>query len=416
MIWAVVVSSCHRQEDTVLDEGVAIKLPSLWKTAISDNGELAQVVVSGMIGYGSGNVVVGANKSNQRSLLSLKAQDGARNWEWSDLLFLTQSPIIKDPFYIRNNTFYIYNSLLFFPFSTNTYCVNLVDGTTQWKHKTNLGRFNIIGGIGERYFSSGNTYTVGDDERLYEGNVTSNTLESYLLVPAYNSIPNPFFNGYGYIKGILPFTNQADTLVSLLFTDPNPDTRFRSYSVTGLYNLSKQQWMYERKVLNPSLETGNITCSLLYDKKLYYASGLGLHCLDLLTGEPIWSVPFSNGFGFSGFIIADGRLLANCEDRYTYCLDPATGRQLWKEQSSGTCTPISYLNGVAYFAGGGDGKLHAIDAATGQHLWRVKSPDESVNSGAWFYGVCVAVPGKDGHKGRVVATTGLNAYGYEAIR
>lgn len=168
--------------------------------------------------------------------------------------------------------------------------------------------------------------------------------------------------------------------------------------------------------MNPSLETGNITFSLLYDTKLYYASGLGLPCFDVMTGEPIWSVPFREGFGFSGFIIADNKLIANCEDTYTYCLDPLTGRQLWKEKSSGTSTPISYLNGVVYFLGGGDGKLHAIDATTGKHLWRVKSPDEVVNSGAWFYGVCVAVAGKDGSKGRVVATTGLNAYGYEAIR
>ena len=135
-----------------------------------------------------------------------------------------------------------------------------------------------------------------------------------------------------------------------------------------------------------------------------------------MTGKPIWSVPFPEGFGPSSFIITDNKLIANCEDTYTYCLDPLTGRQLWKEKSSGTSTPISYLNGVVYFSGGGDGKLHALDATTGKHLWKLKSPDESVNSGAWFYGVCVAVPGKNGGKGRVVATTGLNAYGYEAIR
>ena len=99
-----------------------------------------------------------------------------------------------------------------------------------------------------------------------------------------------------------------------------------------------------------------------------------------------------------------------------YCLDPATGRQIWKEKSSGTSSPISYLNGVVYFLGGGDGKLHAIDANTGQHLWRLNSPDKAKDSGAFFYGVCVAVPGSGGSKGRVVAMTGLGAYGYEAIR
>ena len=149
---------------------------------------------------------------------------------------------------------------------------------------------------------------------------------------------------------------------------------------------------------------------------MYCATGRGLACYDPLTGEPIWSASFPQGFGSSGFIIADNKLIANCEDTFTYCLDPLTGRQLWQEKSSGTSTPISYLNGVVYFSGGGDGRLHAIDATTGKHLWRVKSPDEVVNPGAWFYGVCVAVAGKEGSKGRVIVTTGLNAYGYEAIR
>lgn len=396
--------------------GVVIKVPTLWKAAISNNGELAQVVVSGPISYDNGNVVVGANKSNQHALISLTVQNGTKNWEWNDLLSLVQDPTYKDPFYFRNGTSYLYHNLLYFPFATSSYCVNLSSGVTHWKHKTNLARFGVSGGIGNLYFCSGGTYGLGDNERLYVGNITADALESYLLTPTYNTIPNPFFNGFGMIRSILPFTVQSDTLINILFTDPNPDTRLRSYSVSSLYNLSKRQWIYERKVMNPSLETGSITTSLLFDAKLYYASGLGLHCNDLMTGEPIWSVPFSEGFGFSGFIIADNKLIANCEDTYTYCLDPTTGRQLWKEKSAGTCTPISYLNGIAYFSGGGDGKLHAIDATTGKHLWKLASPDLSVNSGAWFYGVCVAMPGKDGGKGRVVATTGLNAYGYEAIR
>jgi hypothetical protein len=57
-----------------------------------------------------------------------------------------------------------------------------------------------------------------------------------------------------------------------------------------------------------------------------------------------------------------------------------------------------------------------VDAQTGKHLLKVGSPDLGINSEAWFYGVCTAVPGKDGKKGVVVATTGLHAYGFEAIK
>jgi outer membrane protein assembly factor BamB len=114
--------------------------------------------------------------------------------------------------------------------------------------------------------------------------------------------------------------------------------------------------------------------------------------------------------------LQNNRLYAACEDRFLYCLDTNTGQVLWKEQNTGTCSPISYLNGVLYYLGGGDGKLHAVDANTGKHLWKLNSPDVTKNSGTFFYGVCAAVPGKNGQKGKVIGTTGLNAYCFEAIR
>ena len=78
---------------------------------------------------------------------------------------------------------------------------------------------------------------------------------------------------------------------------------------------------------------------------------------------------------------------------------------------------MSYLNGVIYFVGGGDGKLHAVEAATGKYLWRLESPDKAANKNAYFQSsLCAVVPGKNGAKGKVVVLTGLNAYCYEAER
>lgn len=118
----------------------------------------------------------------------------------------------------------------------------------------------------------------------------------------------------------------------------------------------------------------------------------------------------------SRMILADNKLFSACEDRILYCLDALTGKILWKEQNTGTCSELSYLNGVLYYLGGGDGLLHAVNADTGKHLWKVSSPDLKANNDAWFFGVCTAVPAKDGSKGVVVATTGLHAYAYEAIQ
>ena len=68
---------------------------------------------------------------------------------------------------------------------------------------------------------------------------------------------------------------------------------------------------------------------------------------------------------------------------------------------------VYYVGGMA---------LHAVEVATGKHLWRLKSPDVAVNRGAFFFGFCAAVLGKNGKKGRIIANTGLNVYCYEAAR
>ncbi|NJN28126.1 MAG: PQQ-binding-like beta-propeller repeat protein [Cyclobacteriaceae bacterium] len=137
-------------------------------------------------------------------------------------------------------------------------------------------------------------------------------------------------------------------------------------------------------------------------------------CINLTTGERIWSRSFKEGAPNS--IIADGILLSNNEDTYLYALDPDTGKELWKEKSSGTSSRMSYLNGVVYFTGGGDGLLHAVDVATGKHLWKLRSPDLDRNSGAWFKRRVSVIPGENGKRGKVITSSYLSAFCYEAAR
>ena len=156
---------------------------------------------------------------------------------------------------------------------------------------------------------------------------------------------------------------------------------------------------------------------IIYEDKVYFSPDQSIICLNLYTGKRLWKKDFPNGFTFSGFIIADGTLLANSEDTYLYALDPDTGQQLWKEKSSGTSSKMSHLNGVVYFVGGGDGLLHAVDIATGKHLWRIHSPDLEVNSGAWFKPRVSVLPAeREGEKGKVITSSYLSAFCYEAAR
>lgn len=130
----------------------------------------------------------------------------------------------------------------------------------------------------------------------------------------------------------------------------------------------------------------------------------------------MWENSFNGNFLFSGFLIADNILVANCEDGYIYGLNPETGNQLWKEKSSGTSTRMHYQKGVVYYAGGGDRLLHAVEVQTGKHLWKLQSPDLKQDSRAFYNGMVAGSPGQGAEKGKIFVNTGLHIYAYEAAQ
>ena len=414
MIW---LGACRQNEETIIDaNGVAAKLPHMWKTSISNNGKLAEVVSEAKIVVNSQFVIVGGNRDNTRQLISIDSESGKAVWAWSDLLGLRSDPTYPDPVSVDEDKYHVYQNKWVFQLGSSTYCVNVESGSTFWKHKVNLNRFDNCSGIGNMFFNSGSNNELNLGQQLYVGQIVGNSIEQPVVRPVYDFTEvdesSPLT---GLIWRILPFEQNSEIMLAILFSDP-PKTGRRYPTAMGLYNFTQRKWVYERATLNGSYPDSNVSWAKLHNGKVYHTSTRSMQCHDLMTGKEIWSVSFSQGFALSGFIVQDGKIFANNGDRFTYCLNPETGRQIWKEESSGSASPISYLNGVLYFMGGGDGRLHAIDANTGKHLWRLRSPDVDKNSGAFFYGICVAVPGQGGKKGRIVATTGLNAYGYEAIR
>ena len=56
--------------------------------------------------------------------------------------------------------------------------------------------------------------------------------------------------------------------------------------------------------------------------------------LDRQTGDIVWQWKASNGSGFVSLLLDGDRLFAAVKG-YTYCLDPATGQQLWLNPMKG---------------------------------------------------------------------------------
>ncbi len=202
----------------------------------------------------------------------------------------------------------------------------------------------------------------------------------------------------------------------MIMTYGNELSDWKNDNFLGLYNLTRRDWVYVDKPItrNSIFGAGTIRFSESKDR-VYLQASKKLMCYETATAKKVWEQSFSEGF--SDIIIVENKVIANSDNNYLYALDTRTGRQLWEERSSGTSSPLAYLDGVVYFTGGGDGLLHAVEVDTGKHLWRIQSPDLEKNSRAWFKRHVAVVPATEaGQKGKVLTSSYLSAFCYEAAR
>ena len=414
--------SCKTEEEAIYDStGVATKLPHIWNTAISNDEKfVARTVLRAPLIYENSKLLLGANQNKEDYIYSVNTDNGEILWKWNDLLGILPSQTIKDPLGLRQEELYKYNNLLYFSYSTSSYILDLNNGSTVSKYKVPLQRNGSINvGFNNVVYSIGSSRDNYEDESIYVSLINPIEKETPFLLPSYTPTKNVRFNGAGRIYSQIVF--KQDNQEFLAFTIINPISADLPNNTSGvielnLYNLTKKNWVFQKIPVRTSGTSIGGTDLIYNDKQIYFISSDFIYCHNAQTGEEKWANRIGSFPLTSRMTLQNNKLYAACEDRFLYCLDINTGQVLWKEQNTGTCSPISYLNGVLYYLGGGDGKLHAVDADTGKHLWKLNSPDLTKNVGAFFYGVCAAVPGKNGQKGRVIGTTGLNAYCFEAIR
>ena len=424
LLYAACCCSCKREPDILRDDnGVAIKLPTLWSVPVS-SGNYLGIGVDAPVVYQNRYVLCpgGGGGFGKAVLHMVDAQTGSLKWKWNDYVDKDDN-IDVTWFYTRNNLFL--SSL-----GSKTRVINMDTGETVWRRKKKDGMTSniTVAGIGDDYYFVGigyNEQIKQSKSSLFRGRITFPT-EEELVIPA-DFFPREYegdglgYGGYG-VQAALPFVHQGDTMVvaSYASSTPNPDPKVIALGVHpyfGVFNVSRHQWLYKGvELAKPGVSMVVDGMPVISNGKVYHNINRLITCHDLLTGREIWRRQFNANFLFGGFIITDGVLVANCEDLFIYGLNPETGQELWKEPSSGSPSRMYDLNGVVYFAGGGDGYFHAVDVKTGKHLWRLESPDKKRNSSAFFYLMAAGIPGFDGKKGVIVAHTGLHVYGYEAAR
>ena len=404
--------SCSK--DTVLDNnGTIISLKPLWQSSTND-GSGARFMIAQTAFYDNG-ILVSGKQNNTDALMMLDVNSGDKKWVFQDFLSSISSYSLDFPVVMKNN--FICNE---YYFNMN---LDMSTGKTVWKNSffdysydrlNNL--FNGTIYCGNRGINNLGKKPVG----AYKLDMQTGTPE--FILPVKIDTTNVLV-GTGHsddVSCVYPFVYNLDTLISIVVTDP-PISGYRFRLTTSLYNLSKRVWVYERAPLSNGSNGGVNNKPVVSGNNMYVCSGVGFTGFDMLTGNIKWSTNFTGTDSPSSFLtssplIADNKIFIQNENLYLYCLDPKSGIQLWRQGIFGTCSQMTYLNGVVYFVCGGDGKLYAIDAANGNKLWAIPSPDLKISSGASFDRYVGLVPPQNGQKGKIVVTTGLNAYCYEAYK
>ena len=405
-------SSCNRDNSTQLLNGVAVSLPHLWvlSTRTDNTGTTGGSVLSSIV-Y-NGNTLVSGLKNGDNSLIFINSQTGEKIWEWQDWIERNSGAQVHKPF-VKNN-------LLFFQSYYWNYCIDLNTGKTVFKNVFNQGYNGNAYGLGDYLYCS---YDYNRTDPGFSTNGATVYRESikdgipnFIAQPNYDTVNARPDRVYGRISGIAPYILSNDTCIAVGFGDPQIPNGFKGF--LGIYDVTLKKWISEKEPINEGSFRGLNQQPQVWQNKIYLCGPDFVGCYDAITGKYIWRVGISGNadFLFSGFIIQNGKVYANDSNGNLHCIDAVTSKEYWVEPTSGTSSDMVYLDGVVYLVGGGDGLLHAVDAETGKTLWKVKSPDAATYNDGNFDRFCAAVPGSFGSKGRIIVSTGYNAYCYEAAK
>lgn len=110
--------------------------------------------------------------------------------------------------------------------------------------------------------------------------------------------------------------------------------------------------------------------------KVFVGSNDGkLYCLDVKTGDKLWSYETTGGAITSSPAVREGKIFFGAYDNKFYCLDAQTGDKQWEYETGapiGTSPAIS--RGKVLFGSGFDGDtLYCLDKETGERLWDYKT-------------------------------------------
>jgi outer membrane protein assembly factor BamB len=406
-------------KDVVTDtdkDGVVIGRPHIWAKSITDNKDsLMNTHFVQETALYNDKLLIGVRKNGQRILRLINTDNGEINWDWYD--------IIEERSYLGVEKPAIIDNRFIWQIDYWNYCIDFNTGKTIWKNAF-LEDYGVYPSILGNKFVGMYNYDRNSKRPDSGGTATLFSINDgkpyFSITPRYDTtLMQPFeiSRKRGEVRFNKLLLQGSDTLLLLSFVDP-PLVNYQYRECLALYNLTQKKWVYDRAEILGIARRNTEHTPCVYNGKVYSAYSGTIVCNDLMTGAKLWQKDIdagSTGFATTGLVVYENRLYGNSDNGYLYSFNLNNGDE-WHIRTSGTSSRLNYLNGVIYFTGSGDGKVHGIEASTGKYLWKLESPDKSINKWAYYTGLCSVIPGKGGQKGKVIVQTGLNIYCYEAER
>ncbi len=398
------------QTDKRSDDGVLIEKDFLWKSDISGKGLVWPALSPAL--YDGNIIMAGATELEKDMLVALDIKTGQEVWRWTDFSTIDHTAIINDSEYEINQK----DNLWILEDSPYYYCIDLKTGTTVWKDKLDGQSGNSIQIVGNKYYTK---FAFQRDSilipSLIEGDLYSSEIK-VVVEPPINPIQF-FISFFGTMSAPFVYEQDGETHAFLQFTENVDLYASQSFNYIASYNLNSNQFDFEKTRIGDTMSLPFSQRPVMYENVMIINPDEVLLGIDKITGKVIWERKDfkNNGDGLLTYQLYNETLFAVNELGSTgrvIALDPLTGRTIWEDLGRGNSVhSLHFLNDVLYFTSRGDGKLYAYDTENGELLWRLNSPDVEIFQG---YGGLRTVPGKDGEKGKVIASTYLNAYCFEA--
>lgn len=317
--------------------------------------------------------------SSNDKLIALNKLNGKLIWEWSD--FLTD----KYAHMPAKRLKYIFSDILAFAVGSQNFAINLSNGETLWKNRTQPSLGDVRGDKSQIYRID--VYEPQDIgihcEQLMRANIQSGEWEMIFEVKGGDSLRQGLT-----VPTFFKHPNGDETMIMANSVVDNTLNETKGYVTPYLinYNKTRNEMIYEVVLDNPGLYSRVDWFPIIEGDLVYLLVETLMVCHNINTGERVWEKRFTGDFLFSGAIIRDGRIYANRDgyDPTLYCIDALTGSIIWQTLSSGTSSPLEYHKGIIYFIGGSDGLFYVVNATTGQIIYKIKAPSAFEDSNDFF--------------------------------